>query len=115
METELGRLGSLKVVNKSPTGYVLENGTEIVDTFAEMFPLMEISPAYPFFSVPFTDCEPSISCRCSFCFFQRGDRHFKDEPYDAILVVFLEGLQSLLRNRQSPILRHSSEESLFVP
>lgn len=39
METELGRLGSLKVVNKSPTGYVLENGTEIVDTFAEMFPM----------------------------------------------------------------------------
>jgi formylmethanofuran--tetrahydromethanopterin N-formyltransferase len=39
METELGRLGSMKVVNKSPTGYVLENGTEIVDTFAEMFPM----------------------------------------------------------------------------
>ena len=39
MATELGRLGDLKVVKKSSVGYILENGTEIVDTFAEMFPL----------------------------------------------------------------------------
>ena len=39
LATELGRLGDLKVVSKSSEGYILENGTEIVDTFAEMFPL----------------------------------------------------------------------------
>ena len=37
METKLGKLGDLKVVKKTPTGFVLENGTEIEDTFAEMF------------------------------------------------------------------------------
>ena len=39
METKLGKLGDLKVVKKTPTGFVLENGTEIEDTFAEMFPM----------------------------------------------------------------------------
>jgi len=39
METKMGKLGALKVVNKTPTGFVLENGTEIEDTFAEMFPM----------------------------------------------------------------------------
>jgi formylmethanofuran--tetrahydromethanopterin N-formyltransferase len=39
METELGSVGNLKVVKKSSTGYILENGVEIVDTFAEMFPM----------------------------------------------------------------------------
>jgi len=37
MEPELGRVGNLKVVQKSTVGYVLENGVEIEDTFAEMF------------------------------------------------------------------------------
>jgi formylmethanofuran--tetrahydromethanopterin N-formyltransferase len=39
VETNLGSLGNLKVKKKSTTGYILENDTEIVDTFAEMFPM----------------------------------------------------------------------------
>jgi formylmethanofuran--tetrahydromethanopterin N-formyltransferase len=30
---------NLKIASKSSTGYVLENGVEIIDTFAEMFPM----------------------------------------------------------------------------
>jgi formylmethanofuran--tetrahydromethanopterin N-formyltransferase len=37
METELGKVGDLKVVKKPSMGYILENGMEIEDTFAEMF------------------------------------------------------------------------------
>ena len=37
METKLGSIGGLKVVKKTSMGYLLENGMEIVDTFAEMF------------------------------------------------------------------------------
>jgi len=37
METRLERVGDLKVVKQSSIGYILENGVEIVDTFAEMF------------------------------------------------------------------------------
>jgi formylmethanofuran--tetrahydromethanopterin N-formyltransferase len=39
METELGSVGDLKVVERSSMGYILENGVEIEDTFAEMFPM----------------------------------------------------------------------------
>jgi len=39
METRLERVGDLKVVKQSSIGYILENGVEIVDTFAEMFPM----------------------------------------------------------------------------
>ena len=39
METQLGRVGDLKVVQKTTTGYILENTVEIEDTFAEMFPM----------------------------------------------------------------------------
>jgi formylmethanofuran:tetrahydromethanopterin formyltransferase len=39
METRLERVGALKVVKQSSIGYILENGVEIVDTFAEMFPM----------------------------------------------------------------------------
>jgi formylmethanofuran--tetrahydromethanopterin N-formyltransferase len=39
METGLKRVGDLKVVKQSSIGYILENGVEIVDTFAEMFPM----------------------------------------------------------------------------
>jgi len=39
METEVGRVGDLKVVQRALTGYILENGMEIDDTFAEMFPM----------------------------------------------------------------------------
>jgi len=39
METVLGKVGDLKVVKRTSIGYILENGTEIVDTFAEMFPM----------------------------------------------------------------------------
>jgi formylmethanofuran--tetrahydromethanopterin N-formyltransferase len=38
METQLG-IGNLKVVRQTSSGYVLENGLEIEDTFAEMFPM----------------------------------------------------------------------------
>jgi formylmethanofuran--tetrahydromethanopterin N-formyltransferase len=39
METVLGKKAELKVASKSANGFILENGVEIVDTFAEMFPL----------------------------------------------------------------------------
>jgi len=39
METEVGRVGDLKVAQRSSTGYILENGVEVEDTFAEMFPM----------------------------------------------------------------------------
>jgi len=39
METNLGSVGDLKVVKKTSMGYILENGMEIEDTFAEMFPM----------------------------------------------------------------------------
>lgn len=35
METELGRVGDLKVAKKTSMGYFLENGMVIEDTFAE--------------------------------------------------------------------------------
>ena len=41
MEAELGKVGDLKVVKKSDVGYILENGTIIVDTFAETCTLIE--------------------------------------------------------------------------
>jgi len=44
LENQLG-IGDLKAVKRTSTGYVLENGMEIEDTFAEMFTVMEISPA----------------------------------------------------------------------
>jgi hypothetical protein len=50
METRLERVGDLKVVKQSSMGYILENGVEIVDTFAEMFPVMEMPPANSLFS-----------------------------------------------------------------
>jgi formylmethanofuran--tetrahydromethanopterin N-formyltransferase len=39
METVLGKKAELKVASKSANGFILENGVEVVDTFAEMFPL----------------------------------------------------------------------------
>jgi formylmethanofuran--tetrahydromethanopterin N-formyltransferase len=39
MATELGKVGDLKVVEKTSMGYILENGILIEDTFAEMFPM----------------------------------------------------------------------------
>jgi len=39
METQLGSVGDLKVVKRTSMGYILENGMEIEDTFAEMFPM----------------------------------------------------------------------------
>ena len=41
----------LKVAKKDERGYILENGTIIEDTFAEMFPFVVTSPAEnpPFF------------------------------------------------------------------
>jgi len=38
LENQLG-IGDLKAVKRTSTGYVLENGMEIEDTFAEMFPM----------------------------------------------------------------------------
>jgi len=38
METP-GRIGDIKAVQKTSAGYILENGTIIEDTFAEMFPM----------------------------------------------------------------------------
>lgn len=50
METKLGRVGDLQVVKKTPIGYILENGMEIEDTFAEMFLILATSPtAHPLF------------------------------------------------------------------
>lgn len=55
LETQLGRVGDLKVVEKSSMGYILENGIEILDTFAEMYHLNETVSSVlgenPFFSV----------------------------------------------------------------
>jgi len=55
METELDKVGDLKVVKKTPMGYILENGTEIQDTFAEMYHHNEIVTSVlgktPIFSV----------------------------------------------------------------
>lgn len=39
MATKLGEVGGIPVVKKDDRGYILENGTIIEDTFAEMFPL----------------------------------------------------------------------------
>ncbi len=39
MATKLGKVDDLKVKKKTATGYILENGVEIEDTFAEMFPM----------------------------------------------------------------------------
>jgi len=45
------KLTKLKVAKKDERGYILENGTIIEDTFAEMFPFVVTSPAEnpPFF------------------------------------------------------------------
>ena len=45
METNLSSFRRDLNVQQTLMGYIMENGVEIVDTFAEMFPLMEISPA----------------------------------------------------------------------
>jgi len=37
LETQLSRVGDLKVAQRTSMGYILENGVEIEDTFAEMF------------------------------------------------------------------------------
>jgi hypothetical protein len=49
MAHELGSVGGIKAVKKrklsdGKTGYVLENGIEVVDTFAEMLLGVDISP-----------------------------------------------------------------------
>ena len=45
MATKLGEVSGIPVVKKDERGYILENGTIIDDTFAEMFPDVVTSPA----------------------------------------------------------------------
>ena len=49
MATKLGSVAGIPVVRKTDMGYILKNGMVIEDTFAETFPLVEISPAKPLF------------------------------------------------------------------
>ena len=50
MASKLGEVAGIPVVKKDERGYILEKGIIIEDTYAEMFPLMESSPAkFPFF------------------------------------------------------------------
>ena len=44
MASKLGEVAGIPVVKKDERGYILENGTIIEDTFAEMLPFLEMSP-----------------------------------------------------------------------
>ena len=49
MATKLGEVAGIPVVKKDKRGYILETGTIIEDTFAEMLPFLEMSPAFSLF------------------------------------------------------------------
>ena len=67
----LGKVGDIPVVKKTDMGYILKNGCLIEDTFAEMFPTLEISPVNPLniditLSFSFVFVMGSISYYCSY-------------------------------------------------
>jgi len=53
MATKLGSVAGIPIVKKTNMGYILKNGRVIEDTFAEMLPTVEITPAKPPFFYDF--------------------------------------------------------------